>query len=90
MTYTDVTPAQLFCGWYLVGFLLGVTGLLIAKCLSLSRHLKQVEWVRDSQWSAADYGRMIKNQRDKIAALEAQVARYTVRPRDGKGRFQKK
>ncbi len=90
-TYSGVTWWQLAAGWFMLAFVVfPLWAGTIAKYVSIARKLKHLEWIRDSQWSAADYGAMIKSQRAKIQALEAQITRITVRPRGKNGRFEKK
>ncbi len=88
-TYSGVTWLQLFGGWLLTGSMLVITCLAIAKAFSLSRHLKHLEWVRDSQWSAEDYGIMIRGLNDKVKSLESQLSRFKDRKRGKSGRFEK-
>ena len=89
-TYSGVTWGQIATGYILAAILFVGLVVAIAKALSLRRKIKNMEWVKASQWSTADYAAMLTNEIDKNKALEARLNRIISRPRDKSGRFKGK
>ncbi len=103
MTYTDVTWLELFSGWIVAGvfFLTSVywfVWMTLWKGLALkaTKTIEHMDWVKASQWSAEDYGKIIQGQQVKLNAanekalsLESQLSRFKDRKRGKSGRFEK-
>ncbi len=91
MTYTDVTPFQLFTGY---------VGMVIFMALAAWGWVNAIDQKNRADLADEEkrlYERsFLKAQEkrdaaiDKLKSLEAEIARITVRPRDKTGRFQRK